>query len=44
MPVMTKLHAVTGNPLYLEKLYEYWSYADSLMYDKEERLYYRDAK
>ncbi|WP_129594127.1 glycoside hydrolase family 88/105 protein [Seramator thermalis] len=44
MPVMTKLHVVTGNPLYLEKLYEYWSYADSLMYDKEERLYYRDAK
>ena len=34
MPVMTKLHAVTGNPLYLEKLHEYWSYADSLMMTK----------
>lgn len=44
MPVMTKLHAITGNPLYLEKLYEYLCYADSIMYDKKEGLYYRDAK
>ncbi len=44
MPVMTKLYKLTANPLYLEKLYEYWSYANSIMYDKEARLYYRDAK
>ncbi|MFT3738798.1 MAG: glycoside hydrolase family 88 protein [Breznakibacter sp.] len=44
MPVMTKLYNVTGNELYLEKLYEYFSYANSIMYDEEERLYYRDAK
>ena len=44
MPVMTKLHQVTGNEQYLEKLYEYYSYADSVMYDPEEQLYYRDAK
>ena len=44
MPVMTKLYAITQNPLYLQKLYEYWSYADSLMYDEEVGLYYRDAK
>ncbi len=44
MPVMTKLHKITGNPLYLEKLYEYWSYANSIMYDGEAGLYYRDAK
>jgi unsaturated rhamnogalacturonyl hydrolase len=44
MPVMTKLYKVTGNKLYLEKLYEYLMYANSIMYDAEEKLYYRDAK
>ena len=44
MPVMTKLYKVTGNKLYLEKLHEYLSYANSIMYDSEEKLYYRDAK
>ncbi|WP_162055099.1 glycoside hydrolase family 88/105 protein [Pontibacter pamirensis] len=44
MPVMTKLYKVTGNAQYLEKLYDYYSYADSVMYDQEEQLYYRDAK
>lgn len=44
MPVMTKLYRITSNPLYLEKLYEYYTYANSIMYDPEEKLYYRDAK
>ena len=44
MPVMTKLYKITGNKLYLDKLYEYFSYANSIMYDGEEKLYYRDAK
>jgi rhamnogalacturonyl hydrolase YesR len=44
MPVMTKLYRITDNPLYLEKLHEYLIYADSIMYDKETGLYYRDAK
>ena len=44
MPVMTKLYKVTHNPLYLEKLYEYILYSDSIMFDKDENLYYRDAK
>jgi unsaturated rhamnogalacturonyl hydrolase len=44
MPVMTKLYKVTGNKLYLDKLYEYLSYANSIMYDSEAKLYYRDAK
>ena len=44
MPVMTKLYKATGNPLYLEKLYEYFSFAKNLMYDKEEGLFFRDAK
>jgi len=44
MPVMTKLHAITGSRLYLDKLYEYFEYANGIMYDGEEGLYYRDAK
>ncbi|MCC8142767.1 MAG: glycoside hydrolase family 88 protein, partial [Tannerellaceae bacterium] len=44
MPVMVKLHRITQNPLYLEKLHEYWLYADSLMYDADPGLYYRDGK
>ncbi|MDR1716100.1 MAG: glycoside hydrolase family 88 protein [Prevotella sp.] len=44
MPVMTKLYKLTNNQLYLEKLYEYWQYANSIMYDEEEGIYFRDAK
>ncbi len=44
MPVMTKLYKVTGNELYLKKLYEYFKYAQSIMYDEETGLFYRDAK
>jgi len=44
MPTMTKLYKITGNKLYLTKLKEYFNYADSLMYDKEYKIYYRDAK
>lgn len=44
MPVMTRLHRLTGEALYLDKLYDYLQYADSLMYDKEAGLYYRDRK
>jgi len=44
MPVMTKMYKITGNKLYLEKLYEYFAYANSIMYDKKTGLYYRDAK
>ncbi|GAB1415742.1 hypothetical protein MASR2M117_11480 [Paludibacter sp.] len=43
MPVMTRLYKITGNPLYLEKLYEYWQYNNGVMYDEEEGLYFRDA-
>jgi rhamnogalacturonyl hydrolase YesR len=44
MPVMTKLYNATGNRLYLEKLHQYFEYANSIMYDADEQLYYRDAK
>lgn len=44
MPVMTKLYRITENPLYLDKLYSYIQHSDSIMFDPEENLYYRDAK
>ena len=44
MPVMTKLYKVTNNNKYLDKLYEYIKYTDSIMFDKKENLYFRDAK
>jgi unsaturated rhamnogalacturonyl hydrolase len=44
MPVMTKMYKLTGDQRYLDKLHEYFIYADSLMYDKKEKLYYRDAR
>lgn len=44
MPVMTKMYKITGNRQYLEKLHEYYAYANTIMYDAEETLYYRDAK
>jgi rhamnogalacturonyl hydrolase YesR len=44
MPVMTKLYSVTGDRQYLEKLHQYFEYANSIMYDAGEQLYYRDAK
>lgn len=44
MPVMTRLHKITGDRTYLDKLYEYIQVSDSIMFDPEENLYYRDAK
>ncbi len=44
MPVFAKLYKVTGDVKYLDKLSDNFRWADNLMYDKEEQLYYRDAK
>lgn len=44
MPVMTKMYRITGDKKYLDKLYEYVLVSDSIMYDPDEALYYRDAK
>jgi rhamnogalacturonyl hydrolase YesR len=44
MPVMTKLYQLTGKEIYLDKLYEYYVFADSLMQDKDTHLFFRDAK
>ena len=44
MPVMTRMHKITGIELYLDKLYEYLQFTDSVMYDSDAGLYYRDGK
>lgn len=44
MPVMTKMYGITGNRQYLDKLHQYFEYANSIMYDSDEKLYYRDAR
>lgn len=44
MPVMTKLNKITGNPKYLDKLYDYVLVSDSIMLDEETGLYFRDGK
>ncbi|MDD3079563.1 MAG: glycoside hydrolase family 88 protein [Paludibacter sp.] len=44
MPVMTKLYKLTGDEKYLDKLYEYFKYAESIMYEQNTKLFYRDAK
>ena len=44
MPVMSKLYKLTGDKKYSDKLYEYLLYANGTMYDKDEKLYYRDAR
>jgi rhamnogalacturonyl hydrolase YesR len=44
MPVLTHLYKQTGNEVYLEKMHSYWLYTNSIMYDEETGLYFRDAK
>ncbi len=44
MPVMTKMYKLTGDEKYLDKLYDNFKYADDLMFDTEDHLYYRDGK
>jgi len=44
MPVMTKMYKLTGEEMYLDKLYENFIWSDSLMWDTEAQLYYRDGK
>ncbi len=44
MPVMTKMYRLTGDQRYLDKLYANFLWSDSLMWDSEAQLYYRDGK
>lgn len=42
LPIMTKLYNITGNQMYLDKMYEYWRWGTDLMWDEDAGLYYRD--
>lgn len=44
MPVMTRMHHITGDPAYLAKLRAYFDHARDLMYDPADALFFRDAK
>ncbi len=44
MPVMTKMYLLTGDRMYLDKLHDNFLWSDSLMWDAEAQLYYRDGK
>lgn len=44
MPVMSKLHKITGDKRYLEKQFEYYNHTNDVMFDPAEGLYYRDAR
>ncbi len=44
MPVMTKMYRLTGDEIYLDKLYDNLQYSDEIMLDAETGFYFRDAK
>ncbi len=44
MPVMTRMYNLTGDRRFLDKMDEYYAFADSLLFDRDENLFYRDAK
>lgn len=44
MPVMSKMYKLTGDERYLDKMYANLLYSDSIMYDTETGLYFRDGK
>ena len=43
-PVHARLSDLTGDPKYLKAMHAEWARISDLLYDKEEHLYYRDAK
>ena len=44
MPIFTKLYTVTHDQKLLDKQYACFQWTDSLLFDKEAQLYYRDGK
>lgn len=44
LPIFTKLYTVTHDQKLLDKQYECFCWTDSLLFDKDEQLYYRDGK
>lgn len=43
-PPLALLSKVTGDPKYLKRMEELWWKTSDYLYDKEERLYYRDSR
>ncbi len=43
MPVMSRLYRVTGDRLYADKLYAYFSACRDALYDREYHLFFRDG-
>lgn len=44
MPIFSKLYTVTHDQKLLDKQYECYKWTDSLLFDTEDQLYYRDGK
>ena len=44
MPIFSKLYTVTHDQKLLDKQYECFKWTDSLLFDTQEQLYYRDGK
>lgn len=44
MPQMMQLYSLTQDARYLDKMQDCFRFTDSLLYDPEEHLYYRDAR
>ena len=44
MPVMPRMYELTGDDIYLDKLFEYYTFTKERVYDEEAGLWYRDAK
>lgn len=44
LPIFTKLYTVTHDQKLLDKQFECFTWTDSLLFDTEAQLYYRDAK
>lgn len=44
MPEMSKLYVQTGDTKYIDKMQQCFLFTDSLLYDKGQSLYYRDAR
>lgn len=44
LPIFTKLYTITHDQKLLDKQYECFVWTDSLLFDNEAQLYYRDAK
>lgn len=43
MPVMTRMHSLTGSSRFLQAMERYFAYCRSAMYDEQRHIFYRDG-